>query len=97
MLSGKPLKRRKTDVSSISSSLDPGTYEGLAGVRLAMRRFLSFSEAAVSEAGVTSQQYQALLVIKVAPGSHIIVRDLADQMLVQLLAADGNSIALRYR
>ncbi|WFU12778.1 MarR family transcriptional regulator (plasmid) [Rhizobium sp. CB3090] len=52
-------------------------------MRLAMRRFLSFSEAAVSEAGVTSQQYQTLLVIKTAPGSQIMVRELAEQMLVQ--------------
>jgi DNA-binding MarR family transcriptional regulator len=48
-----------------------------------MRRFLSLSEAAVSEAGVTSQQYQALLVIKVAPSGQIMVRELADQMLIQ--------------
>ncbi|WP_425375911.1 MarR family winged helix-turn-helix transcriptional regulator [Rhizobium jaguaris] len=64
-------------------SLEPAVYEGLAGMRLAMRRFLSFSEAAVSEAGVTSQQYQTLLVIKTAPGSQIMVRELAEQMLVQ--------------
>lgn len=63
--------------------LDPGVYEGLAGVRLAMRRFLSFSEAALSEAGVTSQQYQALLVIKVAPQGRIKVRELSEQMLIQ--------------
>ncbi|WP_086018637.1 MarR family winged helix-turn-helix transcriptional regulator [Sinorhizobium fredii] len=48
-----------------------------------MRRFLAFSEAALSEAGVTSQQYQALLVIKVAPQSQIMVRQLAEEMLIQ--------------
>jgi DNA-binding MarR family transcriptional regulator len=63
--------------------LDPGIYEGLAGVRLAMRRFLAVSEAALSEAGVTSQQYQALLVIKVAPQGRIKVRELSEQMLIQ--------------
>ncbi|MGI0522816.1 MarR family winged helix-turn-helix transcriptional regulator [Rhizobium giardinii] len=63
--------------------LDPGIYEGLAGVRLAMRRFLSFSEAVLSEMGVTSQQYQALLVIKVAPHGRIKVRELSEQMLIQ--------------
>jgi DNA-binding MarR family transcriptional regulator len=41
------------------------------------------TEAALSEVGVTSQQYQALLVIKVAPAGQIIVRDLAEQMLLQ--------------
>lgn len=63
--------------------LDPGIFEGLAGVRLAMRRFLAFSEAALSEAGITSQQYQALLVIKVAPQNQIRVRELSEQLLIQ--------------
>ncbi|AYG63658.1 MarR family winged helix-turn-helix transcriptional regulator [Rhizobium jaguaris] len=83
MPSGKRLKRPNKHDPSTDEVLDPGVYEGLAGMRLVMRRFLSFSEAAVSEAGVTSQQYQALLVIKVAPGSQIMLRDLADQMLIQ--------------
>ncbi|WEJ12349.1 MarR family winged helix-turn-helix transcriptional regulator (plasmid) [Sinorhizobium sp. M103] len=48
-----------------------------------MRRFLSFSEAVLSEAGVTSQQYQALLVLKVAPQSRIMLRQLAEEMLIQ--------------
>ncbi|WP_245487454.1 hypothetical protein [Rhizobium leguminosarum] len=51
-----------------TSGLADDVYEGLAGFRLAMRRFLSFSEAALAEAGVTSQQYQALLVVRTAPG-----------------------------
>ncbi|WP_244425655.1 MarR family winged helix-turn-helix transcriptional regulator [Sinorhizobium fredii] len=63
--------------------LDPGIFEGLAGIRLAMRRFLSFSEAVLSEAGVTTQQYQAMLVIKVAPQSRVKVRELAEEMLMQ--------------
>ncbi len=57
-------------------------YDGLAGFRLAMRRFLSFSEAALAEVGVTSQQYQALLVVRTAPGRQIKLRDLAGQMLM---------------
>lgn len=57
-------------------------YDGLAGFRLAMRRFLSFSEAALAEAGVTSQQYQALLVVRTAPGCQVRLRDLAQQMLM---------------
>ncbi|AHG48883.1 hypothetical protein RLEG12_08065 (plasmid) [Rhizobium leguminosarum bv. trifolii CB782] len=61
--------------------LDQRVYEGLAGMRLAMRRFLSFSETALSAARVTSQQYQALLVIKV--GSMITMGALAEQMLLQ--------------
>ncbi|MBX4949815.1 MarR family transcriptional regulator [Rhizobium binae] len=61
--------------------LDQRIYEGLAGMRLAMRRFLSFSETAPSAARVTSQQYQALLVIKV--GTMITMGTLAEQMLLQ--------------
>ncbi|WP_234879309.1 MarR family winged helix-turn-helix transcriptional regulator [Sinorhizobium americanum] len=48
-----------------------------------MRRFLAFSEAALSEAGITSQQYQALLVIKVASQNQIRVRELSEQLLIQ--------------
>lgn len=72
-----------TETADGIEPLAPGIFEGLAGVRLAMRRFLSFSEAAVSEAGVTSQQYQALLVIKVAPQGQIMLRELAREMLIQ--------------
>jgi len=77
--------RSRTQLPEIANAeaLDPGVFEGLAGVRLAMRRFLSFSEAVLSEAGVTSQQYQALLVLKVAPQSRIMLRQLAEEMLIQ--------------
>jgi DNA-binding MarR family transcriptional regulator len=66
-----------------TSALSDDVYVGLAGFRLAMRRFLSFSEAALAEAGVTSQQYQALLVVRTTAGWRIRVRDLAEQMLMQ--------------
>lgn len=74
-------RAEKRPVTAQASVIDDGIYEGLAGMRLAMRRFLCFSEAALSAARVTSQQYQALLVIKVA--SLITVRALAEQMLLQ--------------
>lgn len=64
-------------------ALDLSEYEGLAGFRSALRRFLAFSEAATRAAGVTPQQYQALLVIKIDPQGAIMVKDLADQMLLQ--------------
>jgi len=48
-----------------------------------LRQFLAFSETATRKAGVTPQQYQALLVIKTHPEGAIIVRELADQMLLQ--------------
>lgn len=63
--------------------LAQGIYVSLAGVRLAMRRFLAFSEAALTQAEVTSQQYQALLVIKASTAGKIMIRELAEQMLLQ--------------
>jgi DNA-binding MarR family transcriptional regulator len=64
-------------------ALDASLYKGLAGFRCALRRFLAFSEAAARAAGVTSQQYQALLVIKIGPGGAVMIKDLADEMLLQ--------------
>lgn len=63
--------------------LDAGLYEGLASFRYALRQFLAFSDTASRAAGVTAQQYQALLVIKTHPRGTILVKDLADQMLLQ--------------
>ncbi|MDW9359033.1 MarR family transcriptional regulator (plasmid) [Sinorhizobium meliloti] len=63
-------------------ALNDDVYFGLAGFRLAVRRFLLFSEAALGEHGVTSQQYQALLVIRTAPRLQVRLRDLAEQMLM---------------
>jgi DNA-binding MarR family transcriptional regulator len=65
------------------AELAQGIYEGLAGVRLAMRRFLAFSEATLADAKVTSPQYQAILVIKASPAGQLKVRELAEQMLIQ--------------
>lgn len=69
--------------SANSSGLDDNAYQGLAGFRYALRRFLAFSDAAASAAGVTSQQYQAMLAIKVHPDQAIMIKDLALQMLLQ--------------
>lgn len=57
-------------------------FRALAGFRLALRRFLAFSEAATSAADVTSQQYQALLVIT-THGRAMPVGQLAEQMLMK--------------
>jgi DNA-binding MarR family transcriptional regulator len=39
-------------------------YEALARFRYEVRKFLAFSEAAATEAGLTPQQHQALLTVK---------------------------------
>ena len=43
-------------------------YEMLASFRHTLRRFLSFSEEAAREVGLTPQQHQAMLAIKGFPG-----------------------------
>ena len=68
---------------SNAARLDASGYEELADFRLALRRFLAFSDAVTHEAGVTSGQYQALLVIKTHSAGAIMIRELAEQMLLQ--------------
>ena len=60
----------------------PELYEGLAGFRLAMRRFLAFTDVVLARAEVTSQQYQAMLVIKTNANAQIVIKELAEQMLL---------------
>jgi DNA-binding MarR family transcriptional regulator len=55
----------------------------LAKFRRALREFLAFSEAAAFEYGVTTQQYQALLALKAARGRAILIRDLAEELLLK--------------
>jgi DNA-binding MarR family transcriptional regulator len=62
-------------------------YVALAGFRYALRRFLAASETISRQAGVTPQQYQALLAIKAWPGESMAVKDLADQLLLTHQAA----------
>jgi len=66
---------------------DSERYLGLAGFRYALRRFLAASEAISRQAGVTPQQYQALLAIKTWPGEAMAVKDLAEQLLLTHQAA----------
>jgi DNA-binding MarR family transcriptional regulator len=74
---------RHTAKLSKATSIDPTIYTGLAEFRLALRRFLAFSELTTDAAGVTAQQYQALLVVKTHTSGAMMIRDFADQMLLQ--------------
>jgi DNA-binding MarR family transcriptional regulator len=67
--------------------LDPDRYKGLAGFRLALRRFLAASEAICREAGVTAQQYQALLAIKTKSNETMPMKELAEQLMITPHAA----------
>ena len=68
-------------------SLDSDRYEGLAGFRFALRRFLAASESISRRAGVTQQQYQAMLAIKTWPAEAMTMKDLAEQLLLTHHAA----------
>jgi hypothetical protein len=52
-----------TTIPARETGLLPSQYAAIASFRLELRRFLTFSEAAATEAGVPPQQHQALLAI----------------------------------
>jgi DNA-binding MarR family transcriptional regulator len=65
-------------------------YETLAAFRYALRRFTRFSEEAAQAAGITAQQYQALLTIKGFPArDRITVGELAERLQVRHHSAVG--------
>ncbi|MBV8977379.1 MAG: MarR family transcriptional regulator [Alphaproteobacteria bacterium] len=67
--------------------VDHDKLVALAGFRAALRRFLAFSEEATIEAGITSQQYQALLAIGAAKGAALTLGALAQELLLKANAA----------
>jgi DNA-binding MarR family transcriptional regulator len=58
------------------------TVEVLATFRFGLRRFLNFSEGIVGAAGITSQQYQALLVLIRERETGVSVGALAEEMIL---------------
>ena len=65
-------------------------YETLAAFRYALRRFIHFSEEAAQAAGITAQQYQALLAIKGFPGrDNVTVGELAERLQLRHHSAVG--------
>lgn len=74
--------RRQTKTRP-APALHAAQYRALAQFRRALRSFLAFSEFATQDSGVTTQQYQALLVIKASPTESVLVRELAEQMLLK--------------
>jgi DNA-binding MarR family transcriptional regulator len=68
-------------------SLDPQSLRGLADFRAALRQFLAASEVISQGAGVTQQQYQALLAIKTWSAEAMTMKDLAEQLLLTHHAA----------
>jgi DNA-binding MarR family transcriptional regulator len=67
--------------------LDEEQYKGLAGFRLALRQFVAASETISRAAGITQQQYQAMLAIKTWPHENMSIKDLSEQLLLSHHAA----------
>jgi DNA-binding MarR family transcriptional regulator len=72
------------------SELATRDYAQLASFRLALRGFLRFSEAAAEHEGLTSQHYQAMLILRGWPeGQPVSINDLAKQLLIKHNSAVG--------
>jgi DNA-binding MarR family transcriptional regulator len=87
MLRSKPQAPRKAAVQAkrqTDGKARAVDYEALAQFRFQLRRFLSFSEAAARNAGLTPQQHQALLAIKgFSRTESLSVGELAEFLLVR--------------
>jgi len=60
------------------------SYEALADFRYALRAFFAFSEKAADAAGLSPQQYQALLAIKGArKRSELSIREIAERLMIR--------------
>jgi DNA-binding MarR family transcriptional regulator len=65
-------------------------YAQLASFRHALRGFVRFSEAAAAQEGLTSQHYQAMLILRGWPeGEPVSINDLAQQLLIKHNSAVG--------
>lgn len=65
-------------------------YQALGAFRLAVRKFLAFSESGAAAQGVTPQQHQALLAIKAHGGPEpMSVGELAASLLIKTHSAVG--------
>ena len=70
--------------------LETRDYARLAAFRHALRGFLHFSEAAAAQEGLTSQHYQAMLILRGWPqGRPVSIGDLAQQLLIKHNSAVG--------
>lgn len=65
-------------------------YAQLASFRHALRGFLHFSEASAAQEGLTSQHYQAMLILRGWPeGEAVSINDLAQHLLIKHNSAVG--------
>jgi DNA-binding MarR family transcriptional regulator len=65
-------------------------YQALAAFRFALRQFLRFSEEAARRAGVTPQQYLAMIAVRGFPGrDRLTVSELAERLQIRHHSAVG--------
>ena len=65
-------------------------YAQLASFRYVLRSFLRFSETAAASVGLTSQHYQAMLILRGWPEARpVSINDLAHQLLIKHNSAVG--------
>jgi DNA-binding MarR family transcriptional regulator len=73
-------------------------YAALGAFRMALRRFLKFSEAAAQAGGLTAQQHQALLAIRAHAGAEpMSIGELAACLLIKNHSAVGLVARLQAR
>jgi DNA-binding MarR family transcriptional regulator len=88
--SGQHLRTQIPMAIPSDENLTKADYESLAEFRYALRKFLSFSEEAAAEHGVSPQQYQALLAIEGFPCRNwVTIGELAEQMRIAHHSAVG--------
>ena len=79
----RPARRRRGELSA-------DDYQALGAFRLALRRFLAFSEAEARALGLSPQQHQALLVVRTESGVRALsVGQLAERLLIRNHSAVG--------
>ena len=84
---GEPLQLKMAEKRFKLTTRD---YAQLASFRHALRGFLRFSEAAAEREGLTSQHYQAMLILRGWPdGEPTSINDLAQQLLIRHNSAVG--------
>ena len=85
-----PARLLESRVMARPGHLIKSQYETLAAFRYALRRFTHFSEEAAQAAGITAQQYQALLAIKGFPArDKVTVGELAERLQLRHHSAVG--------
>lgn len=84
---GKPLLLKKAEREH---GLATGDYAKLAAFRQVLREFLRFSEDAAGALGLTTQHYQAMLILRAgSDGGSVSINDLARELLIRHNSAVG--------